>query len=730
MTRSEPRCARAIRAARIFLGTLLSERKEGLCRVESAVVLKTWKQLRGRKPRGVPWVSGNAFLRALHRVGAVRQRVRLNSRLAYVWCAGCTHGLKGRTQDEQVEVSHVEESGEESGVELSEKEETDTEASDMVESDEESDEEPDDEALGGADRKVSLSAYRNLQRRCQRLKSKLKQNPPPRLFAPDGSYSSSIITALQLIRSHGIGAESAGILLSDILECVVGKRGKGRNISPNTVKQTDSYNGASTWVPFLRKIKEAGGERVQMAMDTSSGSRRQAGMKYSQVSLTARNPNSDSRRVLQVLVDSTVGDGGRAKDKVDQIRRVQEVARQNGFETPTHCVVDHENSAVAACRLAGLETTGCSTHKLKHMIESVQIPENISSAMTTLHTASCAASTNATTSTGLKLKSSLIASAGGRLPKGFRLERQVGNKYAWLARSCASVLHNREKLIDAALRKELFIPGSDAVDVLLSDSNKDVLAVAAISYAAFKACMVLLKLDENSEGELNVIEARKLYPDCRNIILRLSRVQRVFPDWLTIQVPKNSLGLEAAKKLFTSQTASLLRAAAKAMLAKFDAFVAKDSDEMTPTRGSDLPHSNDYIEGAHGTLSIIQDRLPNANPERVASLAQRRHNNRALKKMGVPLVPSPNTHASLKKRKLSSNEEVQRRVHRTAMTQQLRTEYTKKTLVELREVAEAAGLSIVDLGNKLIKRSELIDLLVDANYQPPCSPEPLRRKLF
>ena len=206
-------------------------------------------------------------------------------------------------------------------------------------------------------------------------------------------------------------------------------------------------------------------------------------------------------------------------------------------------------------------------------------------------------------------------------------------------------------------------------------------------------------------------------------------MQSKFPDWLIEEAPKDSLGLHEARKIFTKQTAPFLRASAKAMLAKFDSFVAKDS-EMTPTRGSDLPHSNDFVEGAHGTVSMLQDRLPYANPERIASLAQRRHNTRALKIMNIPLVPSPNTHATLKKRKLSSNEEVQRKVHKTVMTQQLRTQYTQLLLEELHEIARESDVCITDSKKKPIKKAELVELLVKANYVPPDSSDPLRRKLF
>ena len=153
---------------------------------------------------------------------------------------------------------------------------------------------------------------------------------------------------------------------------------------------------------------------------------------------------------------------------------------------------------------------------------------------------------------------------------------------------------------------------------------------------------------------------------------------------------------------------------------RFDKFISKDT-ELSPNRGKDLPNSNDFIEGAHGTVSMVQKRLPHCNPERVASIAQRKHNQYALKALEISIVPSPETHAKFRKRKLNSNEEVHRRIHNTAMSQQLRTEYKNLSVDRLRELAMGASISTVGSNGKHISLASLSWLLVDASYKKPAS---------
>lgn len=202
------------------------------------------------------------------------------------------------------------------------------------------------------------------------------------------------------------------------------------------------------------------------------------------------------------------------------------------------------------------------------------------------------------------------------------------------------------------------------------------LTTAAICYAWFHSTLILLKRSKKG-GELNVLEARELFPTTRNWLVSLSRVQSKFPQWIFDKAGKNPLGKTQAKTHFNAQTAELLRKSAKRMLETFDNFVEKDTG-LTPTRAKDLPHSNDFLEEAHATVGCIADRLPFGNPERIANIAQWKHNQGTLRAMNIPLVPSPNTHARRKDlARLRSNQDVYQDIHCTTMKQQLRTAFKK-----------------------------------------------------
>ncbi len=741
MGRAQPRSAAAVAEVRRFIAALrLADGK--LCVEHGEAVLKMRRKLLGRKRKGS--VTGEAFLKALSRLGA--QRSRLRGGAPYKWCFECAHtvqpfGKGKRTRadcaDEDSVSADVAASGDEDTVtdeDQSEDEDVETDWDERDETDWEDEEDEDSSTASNScddthtQPGISMAAYKRLHKRYERLKRRTILTRRS-LYGADGAYSPGVIVALQILRGHGIGAESCGKTLSDILEAIIGTRGKGKKaISKKTVKRSDTFSGPMSTGRFLEKIRSLGGQ-VQMSMDASSGSRKQKGLKVSQVGLSTRNPNSDSGRVLQVLADSSVGEGGLTEEKAVQIGRTQRLAEDFGFETPKLCVVDHENAAGAACDVAGVTKAGCSSHKWKHSIEAVPIDDEISDAMETLHTASCASSTNATTSTGIKMTSSLFAENKGGIPRGFKLGRQVGNKYGWLCRSCACVLHNRDRLQEAVRRKELYIPDSDALDVLLADDTIPQLVVSAICYAWFKATLTLLKKDPDHEGELPVLKARELYPELRGWLVTLSKA-RGFPRWICEKAGKNPLGLEQARVHFSSDAASLLRVSARCMLARFDEFVEKD-EELSPRKAKDLQHSNDFIEGGHSTFSQINDRLPNVNPQRAISITQRKHNQAALRAVDVPLVPSPDTFDRYKRRRLESNESVMDRVHATSMRQQMRTDFKKIKADEVRQKALDVGLPVEADGRK-ITRKDQIEALINLSYSPPSLPEadPIVRKLF
>lgn len=729
MGRSTPQSAPAVAEAKRFIGALLVN-GEVLCKVDRKTLLEKRRQLLGRRKKGM---SEESFLKGLGKIGMSKRRVREGKTLKYLWCMLCVHTpgtcTSGKGKEDSDDTKDDEdESGDES--ESNQEKESDNEESDMDESDNE--DESDDESESNEDecgeemegdpredkrQMYSAKAYKRLYARYLKLKKKVLLTPAS-LFGPDGGYSPGVTTALQILRGCGLGAEKTGVVLSDILQALLGTRGKGNvGISKQTVKRTDAYAGPMSTGRFLAALRVSGGSRVQMCSDTSSGARKQQGLKFSQVSLSARNPNSKTGRVLQAVADSSVGHGSKAKDKADQLKAVQDLAVQHGFETPKLCVVDHESTAFASCHEAGVQPSGCTSHKWKHTIESVIIEGAIEKALQTLHTACCPSSTNPTTNTGIKMISSLFASNGGSIPKAFKLQRQVGTKYGWLSESCANVLNNREQLIKAVERKELYIPDSNALDVLLSYDTLPSLVTATICHTWFRATLRLLKGDKDGEGELPVLQARALFPITRAWIVKLTRVQTKFPDWLGEGL-KNPTGFYQARCFFDKTAATLLRESAKKMLITFDRFVEKDAD-LTPEKAKDLPHSNDFIEGAHATASILVDRLPHCNPARIASLTQRKHNQAALRALKVPLVPSPNTHTTYKKSsKIEPMEDVMRRVHRTAMTQQMRTQLGKRSVDEVHCEATKSGIPL-DRDGKKRRKADLIEDIIDANYSPP-----------
>lgn len=71
-------------------------------------------------------------------------------------------------------------------------------------------------------------------------------------------------------------------------------------------------------------------------------------------------------------------------------------------------------------------------------------------------------------------------------------------------------------------------------------------------------------------------------------------------------------------------------------------------------------------------------------------------------------------------------------MHKTAMCQQLRTELSDLSVEEIRAMAKKEGIPLLDSEGKSINKAGLVELLIDANYAPPCSPLPsaTRRKLF
>ena len=113
----------------------------------------------------------------------------------------------------------------------------------------------------------------------------------------------------------------------------------------------------------------------------------------------------------------------------------------------------------------------------------------------------------------------MLANNNGSIRKGW-----TGTKYGWVAESLARMLHHRRELQEAYKRGDLYIPGFDALVVILSDDTLPFLVVASICYAWFIQTLRLLKTDIERLGELSVSEARSRFPITREWLKKLTRI--------------------------------------------------------------------------------------------------------------------------------------------------------------------------------------------------------------
>ena len=101
----------------------------------------------------------------------------------------------------------------------------------------------------------SRRAYDRMRMRLQRMKRAERKRLTVKLYNSSGGYSAGVVAALQSIRDYGVGAESAGALLSSIVECLTGQRTKGGSVNPTisrrTVRSVDAFAGDLSVTRFL-----------------------------------------------------------------------------------------------------------------------------------------------------------------------------------------------------------------------------------------------------------------------------------------------------------------------------------------------------------------------------------------------------------------------------------------------------------------------------------------------
>ena len=227
----------------------------------------------------------------------------------------------------------------------------------------------------------------------------------------------------------------------------------------------------------------------------------------------------------------------------------------------------------------------------------------------------------------------------------------------------------------------------------------------------------------------NVLVAREAYPALREQLVSLKcraavpTAHLVFPEWVK-NCPATSKALAVA-----GRTGATRRKFRKMMAAvvdggcdTWDRFVAKDTDleEIPLEYKLATPSGNDFIEGYHGTFSLLFDRLGVlANPTRTAMLAMFRHNIGTIEDMGFSLnnVTPELWDAAVQYSRLfkETNLEAQTRVHQTAVTVTIRTKLKKKSAQQIRDECDERAIQYI---NKPTAILELADIIYEEDHKP------------
>ena len=266
------------------------------------------------------------------------------------------------------------------------------------------------------------------------------------------------------------------------------------------------------------------------------------------------------------------------------------------------------------------------------------------------------------------------------------MTRQVGNKYAFLLEAAARILSQREFLMESARNRDLVIPGSQAVEILLADETLPQLVASTICYGWHVAAMKQLKGGgkKREAGELSVPEAQKEYETVALWLKKLQRFRSKLPSFL----PPKSVGMNEAEQERDATSIKLVHGAAVKMLETFGRFSDKDAD-LDLDLALDNPGSNDFVEGSHATFSHVIASHPNMNPDRAAQLAMGKQNAKTLRKMGLPIVPPAGTIQKYQRdTSLAPAAEAWGWVYRTTKSSELRTRYRKMSVQEVRNLAE------------------------------------------
>ena len=528
------------------------------------------------------------------------------------------------------------------------------------------------------------------------------------------------------LRSHGIGLDSTRSILASQLELWTGEKMEPPAVS--TIGEWDWVSGPLSFVPFCEamKVRNAGKKwGTTCSQDSASGSRGAKGYTPSAFALNVadwKTPNT----VRQVIGHVTVGENGRDATKAAQLDEFRTACKDMHIPV-AHWVncVDHAATGIGASAKDAVPSTGCSSHKMSNTVGGMQQAASfflhkakgmksmkemkedpLEKALRTFATASDASATASTTNTGLINRSRAAVEGGGRAKKGFKVTREVGTRYGWAATNAYNLFSRFEEAEAQVRRGEMLIPGSEALDLLLKDPTMLLqMSACVLIHSWMSAVFVATK----KGGVKNVKTARSGYGGLREKIVSLQCVATsdtdplTFPSW--VETTKTRPAVAKALKV-AGRTQAIRRRFRKMMAAvveegcaTWDRFVAKDADlsHIPEEYLLATPASNDFVEGYHGTFSMLFDRLGlHTTPPRIAMLAMYRHNIGTLESTGFStqsvtpeIWDAAVRYSTFFKEK---NVKVQGRVHSTASVSKICAKLKDTCYLDIKEQCEERGI--------------------------------------
>eukprot|EP01063_Lacrimia_lanifica_P014008 TRINITY_DN2062_c0_g2_i1.p1 TRINITY_DN2062_c0_g2~~TRINITY_DN2062_c0_g2_i1.p1 ORF type:complete len:347 (-),score=21.83 TRINITY_DN2062_c0_g2_i1:714-1754(-) len=299
-------------------------------------------------------------------------------------------------------------------------------------------------------------------------------------------------------------------------------------------------------VDALKAKNEGRDWATSTSQDSASGSRGSHGYQPSAISLNAEDPAIQGN-VVQVMGHVDVGYDGRDSTKQEQLGDFKNYCRDVlGLPAPPNdmTVVDHAAMGISD------HSRGCFSHKISNTVAcmervlSGQIHGGggdddtcpLKKSLRTLATAGDAGATSATTASGRIERAYAAILGGGRVEKGFALQRERGTRYGWSTDSSGRVLSNYDELSTLTDREQLRIPGSAALTNLLHEED----------YQLHMACSTLIgawmrdSFDAfKGKGVKNIAECEAKAGPCKTKLQQLlctgQRVDSVvtWPGWVT-----------------------------------------------------------------------------------------------------------------------------------------------------------------------------------------------------